>query len=330
MDTRANPLAAMQGKILIGEWVVEPSLNQISSGDTCVRLEPKAMQVLLCLAQEPGKVLTKEQLIRSVWPDTFVTDQVLTHAIWQLRQGFGDRSKESDFIQTIPRGGYRLVAPVRSVRSDAAWPGAVLKADWASSETSARQFFQAFASVFTDVPWYRHRRWQIAAAGVLAVAVVVAMYLWVTRSPAAVPGRVMLVVLPFENLSGDSELGHFSDGMTEEMTAQLGRLNPQRLGVIARASAMTYKGKLKRADEIGRELKVDYILEGSVRQEGRRVRITAQLISAKDQTHLWAQNYEQDRADILKLQADIAAAIAREINTATLPAGKKPAPAANP
>jgi TolB-like protein/Flp pilus assembly protein TadD len=132
-------------------------------------------------------------------------------------------------------------------------------------------------------------------------------------------GKIRLLVLPFENLSGDPEQGYFSDGLTEEMIAQFGRLEPQRLGVIGRTTAMRYKGSSKRLDQIGRELSVDYILEGSTRRYEDRVRITAQLIRANDQTHVWAETYDRDLQDVLALQSDVAQNIAREIHIA-LPA----------
>ena len=140
---------------------------------------------------------------------------------------------------------------------------------------------------------------------------------WHTRG--APQGKVMLVVLPFENLSRDPEQEFFSDGMTEEMITQLGGLEPQRLGVIARASAMQYKQSTKSAAQIGGELGVDYLLEGSARRAGGRVRITAQLIQVRDETHVWAESYEGDLRDILKLQREVAAAVAREIQLKLTP-----------
>jgi len=136
----------------------------------------------------------------------------------------------------------------------------------------------------------------------------------------AVARRVMLAVLPFENLSGDEDQEYFSDGLTEEMIAQLGRLNPQRLGVIARASAMKYKRANKSIDVIGRELGVAYVLAGSVRRGANRVRVTAELIQVSDQTHLWAQSYDRSVGDMLALQSDLAHAIAGEIRVQLTPA----------
>lgn len=169
----------------------------------------------------------------------------------------------------------------------------------------------------------RKLRWAWMLTGGLLVAVLLAGYLarqrfWPQAKPP--PGKVMLAVLPFENLSGDPEQEYFSDGLTEEMIAQLGRLQPQRLGVIARTSAMQYKKTDKRVDQIGRELGVDYILEGSVRRAGHRVRITAQLIQVSDQTHLWAENYERDVADVLALQSEVAGRIADSLAVELLPA----------
>lgn len=136
---------------------------------------------------------------------------------------------------------------------------------------------------------------------------------------ASIPGKLMFAVLPFENLSGDRTQAYFNDGLTEEMITQLSRLNPERLGVIARTSAMRYKGTKKSIKEIGAELGVAYVLEGSVRRALGRVRIAAQLIQVRDETHLWAQTYERSLIDILKLQSEVARAIAREIRVKLTP-----------
>jgi TolB-like protein/Tfp pilus assembly protein PilF len=123
----------------------------------------------------------------------------------------------------------------------------------------------------------------------------------------------MLVVLPFENLSGGEKHDYFSEGLTEEMISQLARLNPERLGVIARTSAMQYRSTTKSIQQIGRELGVSHVLEGSVRRVGKRVRITAQLIRVSDETHLWAETYERNLGDILKIQSEVSQAVAREV-----------------
>jgi TolB-like protein len=135
----------------------------------------------------------------------------------------------------------------------------------------------------------------------------------------AAAARKMLLVLPFENLSGDSEHEYFADGLTEETISQLGQLNPKRLGVIARTSAIQYKATKKSIGEIAAELHVDCVLEGSVRCQGRRLRITGQLIEARDQTHLWAASYDRDLLDVLDVQTDVARQIGKALAPELLP-----------
>lgn len=130
---------------------------------------------------------------------------------------------------------------------------------------------------------------------------------------SAAPGKKMLAVLPFHSLDGASEQEYFADGLTDEVTAQLGQLSPKLLGVIARTSALQYKATKKSIGEIAGELRVDYVLEGSVRREGRRVRMTTQLIEAQDQTHLWSASYEGDVLDILEVQTNVARQIGRAL-----------------
>ncbi len=215
-----------------------------------IPLAPKVADTLLMLVENAGNLVEKEELLKKVWPDTFVGEGSLTRTISVLRQALADDADRHQYIVTIPKRGYRFVEPVESVAPGPARSGAE---------------------------------------------------------------KVMLAVLPFENLSGDKRQEFLSDGLTEEMITQLGRLNPERLGVIARTSAMQYKCTDKSIQQIGRELGVAYVLEGSVRRAGNRLRVTAQLIQASDQTHLWAEGYERDMGDILVLQRHVAQAVAKEI-----------------
>jgi TolB-like protein/Tfp pilus assembly protein PilF len=164
------------------------------------------------------------------------------------------------------------------------------------------------------------------APGLAAAATVILIALaWPSSSPTppAATGRIMIAVLPFENLSGSSDQDYFSDGLTEEMITELGRLHPDRLGVIARTSTMTYKGAKKTAAEIASELSVDYLLEGSVRRDGDRVRITTQLIRARDQTHLWAENYDRELAGVIDIQSQVSRAVADRIQLALAPDARR-------
>lgn len=259
-----------------------------------VRLQEQPFQILAMLLERPGEAVTREELRQKLWPaDVFVDfDQGLNNAIKKLRLALGDSAENPRFVETLARHGYRFIAPVNGTeRAPAArgWPARLLRP-------------------------------RIAAI-ILAVLVGVGYFGWRSFRPHAKSpaGKVMLAVLPFDNFSGDPGQDYFSDGMTEEMIAQLGNLDPQRLGVIARASAMQYKHSPKGAAQIGKELGVDYILEGSVRREGARARVTAQLIQVSDQTHLWAQSYERDLGRILALQSEVAQAIARQIELKLTP-----------
>lgn len=281
----------MEGDFQLGPWLIQPRLNTISSAAQSKRVEPKMMQVLIYLAEHAAEVVSKEELIHAVWADTFVTDDVLLRCISELRKALEDDPKEPRYIQTIPRSGYRLVAPVQPAPE---------------AKPVRRRLRNA-----------RKWAWAAGLAGLVLAALALTGYLARRRLPVPPPApardKVMLAVLPFDNLSGDPEQEYFSDGLTEEMITQLGRLEPRRLGVIARTSAMQYKRTSKRIDQIGRELAVDYVLEGTVRRERERVRVTAQLIQVSDQSHLWADSYDRELSGILTVQAEVARAIAREI-----------------
>jgi TolB-like protein/Tfp pilus assembly protein PilF len=161
--------------------------------------------------------------------------------------------------------------------------------------------------------------WPLALLAALAVtAVLASRYFWPTRNSSR--QKVMLAVLPFENLSGDAHEDYFADGLTEEMIAQLGQLQPAKLGVIARTSTVQYKDTKETAAQIGRELGVGYLLEGSVRRGGERVRITAQLVQVAEQTHLWAETYERPLTDVLSIQREIAEKITHSLSIQLLPA----------
>lgn len=220
-----------------------------------VPITPKAVDVLVELVQRRGTPVAREELLNRVWSDSAVEEGTLSSHISLLRKTLG-----SNFIETIPKRGYRFV-------------GAVAE---------------------------RHRA-AVRSAG----------------------SRILLAVLPFENLTGSRRHDPFSDGLTEEMITQLGKASPKRLGVIARTSSMTYKATDKTIEQIGRELGVSHILEGTARRAGNRVRITAQLIQVSDQTHVWTDSYDAELEDILALQGRIAREVAQQIQI-TLLSGSEP------
>jgi TolB-like protein/DNA-binding winged helix-turn-helix (wHTH) protein/Tfp pilus assembly protein PilF len=282
----------------VGEWHVDPALDEISKDGKTVKLEPRAMRLLACLAEHAGQVVSVEQLLDEVWKDVVVTPNSVYHAVATLRRVLGDNTKEPTYIANVLRRGYRLVAPVQWVKE--------LPKESGLPDGLERNAGTSRASATT---WLRSRvLW--SAAGVLMALLAISFFVTLK------PHKLMLVVLPFENLSGDANQEYFSDGMTEELITQLGGLDPEHLGVIARTSAMQYKGAHKDIAQIARELGANYLLEGSIRGSKERIRVTAQLIASGDQSHIWAQNFDRDASDVLRLQSEVARAIAEKIQLA--------------
>lgn len=294
-----------------GPYRLDPTQGLLLEGDRKIPLTPKAFQTLLFLVENPGRVVEKEELLQKIWPDTFVEEATLAQNVFTLRKQLRDDRADAIYIETVPKRGYRFAAPVEVVQPSTAGkrPGAQAQSE------------QAVPARVAARPW----RW-IALVVLLSAGW---FSLWRTRS-ASVPARPVLVVLPVENLTGDPNQEFLSDGLTEELIAQLGSLDAGKLGVIARTSAMSYKGSGKTVPQIGRELKVDYLLEGSVREAGDKIRVTAQLIRVRDQTHLWAESYDRNLGDLLKVQTEIAESVATSIELRLTDAARTRLASANP
>lgn len=302
-----------------------------------LKLRPQPFQVLQVLLDRPGEVVTREELQQMLWSsDTFVDfEHGLNTSIKELRGVLSDSASEPRYIETLPKIGYRLIVAVDKVSA--------MEQAAAVGETSATAAavvppipepatkIEAAVGPTSPAPAFRRRyAWLMAGAVVLLVVVTVGYWHWQrTRVRAQTPAqRLMLAVLPFDNLTGDPQQEYFSDGLTEEMISQIGNVNPQQLGVIARTSSMHYKHTQEALDQIGRELGVSYVLEGSVRRDANRVRISAQLIQVKDQSHVWAREYDREVKQLLVLQSEISEQVAGEIQL-TL-AGPRTAPHRNP
>jgi len=291
-----------------GPFRIDPEERQLLRGQDPVPLTPKAFETLLILIRSSEHVVLKDELMKALWPDSFVEDANLSQNIFILRKALGDSAQDARYIATVPGRGYRFAQKVKQVGPE---EDALVIETHSQSRVVIKETSPGMISSLT---WGDRR---IRALGlVLGMAVVlVAGYLaWRASRPAAGSAnpRMMLAVLPFQNLTGDPEQEYFADGLTEELITKLGRLHPAQLGVIARTSVMGYKHSDKRLDQIGRELGVQYVLEGSVRRSGDRVRITAQLISVADQSHLWADDYDRKLQDVLTVQDDVAIAVADE------------------
>lgn len=278
----------------IADWRVEPGLNIVSRNGTATRLEPKVMAVLVCLAQQAGKPVTKDELLKTVWPDTFVTEDVLKRAVFELRRVFEDDARESHIIQTIPKSGYRLVVPVDPVSGDAQALRAQVRYEAATVS----------------------RQWVRPLIVVLAVLLIVVSFGWYwlrerSRQKTGASQIHSIAVLPLENLSGDPAQEYLSDGLTDALITDLAQI--ESLKVISRTSSMQYKGTKKSLPEIARELNVDGIIEGTVQRSADRVRITAQMIDGRSDQHLWANSYERDFRDAFTLERDVTGDIARQV-----------------
>ncbi len=268
----------MSSDFQLGSWVVQPSQNAISCNGKTTRLEPKMVEVLVCLAEHAGGTVSKDELHQRVWGDTFVTDDVLTRCISELRRALEDDPREPHVIQTIARKGYRLVPQVSPVKK----------------KTS--------------------RRYLIAPLVLLATLVAGLAYIRLRHPPAAIHS---LAVLPLKNLSGDPEQEYFADGLTDELTAALAKLGTLR--VISRSSAALYRDTPKPLPQVATELNVEAVVTGSVERSGNRVRVRTRMVRAGTDEVLWAESYDRDLGDVLRLEGEVSQAIAREIGIKLTP-----------
>jgi TolB-like protein/DNA-binding winged helix-turn-helix (wHTH) protein/Flp pilus assembly protein TadD len=306
-------------------------------------LTPKVFDTLLVLIENSGRIVEKEKLMSRLWPDTFVEEANLTFNIQQLRKALGDDARHPQFIETVARRGYRFIAHVEealdsgvassqiaSTRIEAADSELVIGGDEFKSDLglvkppeielpgAGRSDKALKAKTAGEMSRTSRGKTRLAAAAVAVVLIATGLLLLLRHRSSARSqqdsGRLMLAVLPFQNLTGNTAQDYFSDGLTEEMITQLGNLDPDHLGVIARTSVMHYKNNQEPLDQIGRELQVQYVLEGSVRRESDRVRITTQLIQIKDQTHVWSREYDRELIHLLSLQGEIAKEVADDIH----------------
>lgn len=267
------------------------------------------MEVLVCLAGHAGETLPKESLLESVWPGTFVSDDALKHCISELRRVFEDDAREPRIIQTIPKRGYRLLAPVELVNGNKDLR-ILAGRDLISGSTAGSGA----------------RRWwtgplAVGVAVLLSILLIVAKgsRLWerLAGTSAVLPIH-SVAVLPLQNLSADPAQEYFSDGMTDALITDVAQISS--LKVISRTSIMGYKRTDKSLPEIARELNVDGIIEGTVQRSGDRVRVTAQLIHGPSDKHLWANTYDGEIHDTLALESNIAEDIARHVQERIVPA----------
>jgi TolB-like protein/DNA-binding winged helix-turn-helix (wHTH) protein/Tfp pilus assembly protein PilF len=288
-----------------GDFELDTRAGELRKRGVRLRLQGQPLRVLAALLNGAGDVVTREELRRLIWAaDTFVDfDHSLHNAIARLREVLGDSAEVPRYIETLPRRGYRFIGPVETV--EAVSPSRAAHPDNPTGTPAESKRSPSRATL---------------AGGILAVFVMGAAF-WLARTTprhtSAAPRLDSIAVLPLDNLSGDPSEEFFADGMTDQLITDLAEVGSLR--VISRTSVMPYKGTKKALPEIARELNVRAVVEGSVVRSGQRVRVTAQLIQALTDQHLWAKTYDRDLGDVLKLQGEVAYAIAQQVRAQLAP-----------
>ena len=278
----------------VGDRYVDPETCRIQHDGHEQKIEPKAMAVLVCLARNAGHVVTREQIEETAWAGVVVGYDSLASAIIKLRKAFNDDSRHPQVIETVPKKGYRLIVPVSSAEGGSAPENEQLE------------------EVLEPVPAIHNKR-KLFALVVIVLLAIPGLLLFVDESPKddAIPlvskTRPAIAVLPFRNLSNDTEQEYFSDGITADLITDLSKLSG--LSVIARNSVFTYKNADVDVREVGNELGVDYIVEGSIRKAGDQVRISARLIDTGSSYNVWAERYDGTLDNIFAFQDEVTSKI---------------------
>ncbi len=299
-----------------GTFEVDFRLGELRKGGLRLRVGGQPLQVLEGLLERPGDVLTRDELRARLWPsDTFVDfEHNLNSAVKRLRTALGDSAEVPRYIETLPRRGYRFLVPVDVL------PPAPLGEGGSDAGATPVVHQTGPAPPPSDAPSLttsRSRPHGLVALLSLSVLIAVAWAVGGTVPAAPEPTGASLAVLPFENLTGDDDQDFLADGTTDALIAGLARV--KSVTVISRTSVMRFRGSRLTVPEIARELGVSFVLEGSVRRSGDEIRITAQLIDAATDVHLWAETYSGTMADLLTLQARVARAVAREVRATLTP-----------
>ncbi|MEM8499129.1 MAG: winged helix-turn-helix domain-containing protein [Pseudomonadota bacterium] len=324
----------------LGNWAVEPLKGTIARSGTTKRVEPKVMDVLVCLASDPGEVCRREELLECVWGDVVVSEEVLTRCISELRSALGDTGKTRNYIQTLPKRGYRLLKPVRFPASHSDNNRTPQDPQVSVSQMLADEHSSYSASSSTMSTGSRNRFGWLGMATLFLAAV--GMWLFVTgnqpnslkdvqgentpvsalaasdlaaaqNEQISVSGVNTVAVLPFVNLSGGAETDYFANGITADIRNTLVRLASEKLRVVARTSSEVFRGQAIDIRSIGSQLGANLIVEGTVRISDQRVRVTAQLTKAGDGFPVWAERFEHDLSDGLLIQSAIADEIVQQL-----------------
>lgn len=296
--------AKLQVPFQLGEWLVDPSRDTISRGTQTTKLEPRMMRLLTCLADSPGAVVSQDRLLSEVWSGVIVGPASVYQAVSQLRRLLGDVDPQPSYIATVPRKGYRLIAPVRSGEAPPAPepPRMLPIPPHPHPETVAET--RAPSPVHEPRP--RLTRTLVVLLGL--VIAVVAGWHFIGRRVSAAGGITSIVVLPITAISSETLDQPFCDGLTEELSNWLAQIPTLR--VVASTSAFTFRGLNEDARAVGNALGATHVLEGSMRRSGDRMRINVELIDARSGYRLWSSEFDRPYEDAIRIQEDIARSVA--------------------
>ena len=292
------------------------------SGEKRVRIPPKAFDVLRYLVENPGRLVTQDELLEALWTETYVNPEILRKYILDIRRILGDRPDKPVFIETVTKRGYRFIAPV--AEDTEAAPASLPAPDAEAKQTPASEP----VGVQRESRLHKGGLYAIAIPAVLTlIAAAMAVYFWPARNKpiARALNNSSIAVLPFADLSPGKDQEYFSDGLTEELIDDLAKV--PGLKVVARSSAFQFKGRNEDLRAVGRKLGVANVLEGRVRKEGNQVRITAELIKADDGFQLWSETYDREVSHIFAAQDEIALAVASALQLKLLSANSAAIPA---
>jgi TolB-like protein/DNA-binding winged helix-turn-helix (wHTH) protein len=295
--------SGLRGKVRFGIFEADLDAGELHKNGARIHLQEQPFHVLSVLLERPGQLVSREDICRQVWGErTFVEfDHALNTAIKKIRIAIGDDAATPRYIETVPKRGYRFIAPIQAHQNVSASPVANVVL---SGRTSSRLKLMLFGAVGMTV----------VLAGIGAI-----LLRGPGRSDARGARRILLAVLPFENASGDVAQESLCDGLTQEVIMQLGHSDPSRVWVAARSKVLPYRNSTKPVSQIGRELGADYLMEGSLRRDGARVRVTAELIRARDEARLWGDEFDGvEDAGVLAVETELAREIAAKMQSEAL------------
>jgi TolB-like protein/DNA-binding winged helix-turn-helix (wHTH) protein len=288
-------------------------------GQERVPIAPKAFDVLRYLVENPGRLVTQDEVLEKLWPETYVNPEVFRKYILDIRKILGDRPDKPEFIETVTKRGYRFIAPVIDDERTTLPPDLTTQKQRVALEPAAPTQIKTFRTQYFQ---------RLAIIPILGVVVATAMagHFWFVRGKAALSSSNAnsIAVLPFADMSPAKDQEYFSDGLSEQLIHDLAKV--PRLKVVGRSSAFQFKGENVDLREVGRKLGVANVLEGSVRREGKHLRITAELVKADDGFQLWSQTYDREIADIFAVQDEIARAATDALQVKLLGTNGQPIP----